>query len=185
MSNTRRRARFVAVCSILGENQRIRRTSIDRNHAGRPGDDSFSAFGLDLRVVRQPGVLGSADAVARAVEAGAAAPLLVVAADTVFRTGDVGRFRATFERSAAAGAIAVRREPPPGPGRLGVVARDGLVEQIGAESPLSGAPLWALGREVVELLRCDREPYELESSFREWNARVEQDGRIVPNIARV
>ena len=130
-----------------------------------------AAFGLDIRVVRQPGVLGSADAVARAVEAGATVPLLITAADTAFRPGDVGRFRAAFERGAVAGAIAVRRDPPPGPGRLGLSVRDGLVERIGAESPLSGAPLWALGPEVVALLRCDREPYELESSFRAALAR--------------
>jgi hypothetical protein len=30
---------------------------------------------------------------------------------------------------------------------------------------LSGAPLWALDAPVVERLRCDREPYELENSF--------------------
>jgi NDP-sugar pyrophosphorylase family protein len=125
-----------------------------------------SAFGLGIRVVRQPGVLGSADAVARAVEAGATPPLLVVAADTVFRPADLRRFRDAFERADAGGAIAVRRDPPPGPGRLGLLVREGLVERIGAESPLSGAPLWALGRELVELLRCDREPYELENSFR-------------------
>src|SRR5436190_23362864 len=48
-------------------------------------------FGLDVRYVRQPRVLGSADAVRRAVEAGAAAPFLVSAADTVYRRGGVGR----------------------------------------------------------------------------------------------
>ena len=47
-----------------------------------------------------------------------------------------------------------------------------------AESPLSGAPLWALGREVVELLRCDREPYELESSFRAALGRGERVAAI-------
>ena len=37
----------------------------------------------------------------------------------------------------------------------------------------------------VRLAERGLELDELESSFREWNARVEQDGRIVPNIARV
>ena len=37
----------------------------------------------------------------------------------------------------------------------------------------------------VRLAERGHELDELESSFREWNARVEPDGRIVPNIARV
>lgn len=37
----------------------------------------------------------------------------------------------------------------------------------------------------VRLAERGLELDELESSFREWNARVESDGRIVPNIARV
>ena len=40
-----------------------------------------SAFGLELRVVPQPEVLGSADAVRRAIEAGAPLPVVVSAAD--------------------------------------------------------------------------------------------------------
>lgn len=125
-------------------------------------------FGLDVRDVRQPSVQGSADAVARAVEAGAAAPLIVSAADTVFRRGDVGGFAYAFVDSAAAGAIAVRREPPPGEGRPAIRIHEGWVERVrddDAQSGLSGAPLWALDRPVVERLRCDHEPYELESSF--------------------
>src|SRR5438128_1440773 len=47
-----------------------------------------SAFGLELRVVPQPEVLGSADAVRRAIEAGAPLPVVVSAADTVFSAGD-------------------------------------------------------------------------------------------------
>jgi glucose-1-phosphate thymidylyltransferase len=127
-----------------------------------------SAFGLDLRVVRQPGVLGSADAVARAVGAGAIPPLIVTAADTLFRPGDLRRFAEAFAVSGAGGAIAVRRDPPPGPGRHAVLVRDGLVESVrdpDAANPLSGAPLWALGEPVVARLRSDREPYELERSF--------------------
>ena len=65
-----------------------------------------SGFGLDVRTVRQPGVLGSADAVRRALAAGAEPPCLVVAADTVFTAGDIGLFARAFARSGAAGAIA-------------------------------------------------------------------------------
>ena len=126
-----------------------------------------TAFGLDVQNVRQPGVLGSADAVRRAVDAGAAAPFLVSAADTVYRRGDVRRFAEAYRASGAAGAIAVRRDPPPGPARPGIRVLNGLVEAIGAdESPLSGAPLWALDEPVVSRLCLDREPWELENAFR-------------------
>src|SRR6266566_9422589 len=50
-----------------------------------------SAFGMELSFVRQPGVLGSADAVRRALEGGATAPALVSAADTVYKRGDIAR----------------------------------------------------------------------------------------------
>src|SRR5690242_6093292 len=52
------------------------------------------AFGVEISTVRQPAILGSADAVARAAAAGARPPFLVTAADTVFRSGDVGVFAA-------------------------------------------------------------------------------------------
>jgi CTP:molybdopterin cytidylyltransferase MocA len=69
-----------------------------------------SAFGLEVRYVRQPSPDGSADAVRRAVAAGARPPLLVTAADTVFRPGDVRLFVDAFESSGAGAAIAVRAD---------------------------------------------------------------------------
>ena len=127
-----------------------------------------SAFGVHLRVARQPGVLGSADAAQRALEAGAGLPCLVLAADTVFRPGDVEHFRRTFADADAAGAIAVRTDPPPGPGRRAVEVRDGRVTAIGgnASGNLSGAPLWGLDAAVAERLCLDREPFELENAYR-------------------
>jgi NDP-sugar pyrophosphorylase family protein len=126
-----------------------------------------SAFGLEVRTTRQPAVLGSADAVKRALDAGAEPPCLVLAADTVFRPGDVGRVLETFAGSGDAGAIAVRRDPPPGPGRRVVDVEGGRVLRIHeGEGPLSGAPLWGLGRELTAHLRVDREPYELDNSYR-------------------
>jgi NDP-sugar pyrophosphorylase family protein len=127
-----------------------------------------SAFGVELRTARQPGVLGSADAAQRALDAGAGLPCLVLAADTVFRPGDVELFRRTFTESAAAGAIAVRTDPPPGPGRRAVEVRDGRVAAIGgtASGTLSGAPLWGLGSAVAGRLCLDREPFELENAYR-------------------
>jgi NDP-sugar pyrophosphorylase family protein len=115
-----------------------------------------SGFGLEVRFVRQPGVLGSADAVRRALAAGAEPPLLVTAADTVYSSGDLRRFAEAYAASGAAGALAVRREPAPDPPhRPAVRVSDGLVTRViddDTTNPLAGAPLWALGPGVVPLL---------------------------------
>jgi hypothetical protein len=129
------------------------------------------AFGFDLRYVHQPGVLGSADTVRRALAAGAEAPLLVVAADTVFSPGDVGRFAEAFAASGAAGALAGRRDPPPVPGhRDGLRVVDGLVERLVDDDPanrVGSAPLWALGPLLVPFLDdLSGPPYQLADVFR-------------------
>jgi CTP:molybdopterin cytidylyltransferase MocA len=62
--------------------------------------------GLDVRLAEQPEPLGSADAVLRAVDAGARAPFVVSVADTVYSPGDVARFVREWTRSRAAGALA-------------------------------------------------------------------------------
>ncbi|HZB35363.1 MAG TPA: NTP transferase domain-containing protein [Gaiellaceae bacterium] len=62
--------------------------------------------GLDVRFAEQPEPLGSADAVRRAVEAGAGAPFLVTVADTVYEPGDPRRVVEAWEQSGAAGALA-------------------------------------------------------------------------------
>ena len=137
-----------------------------------------AAFGIDVRYVRQPGPLGSADAVARALRAGAELPALVSAADTLFRSGDVGLFAGRFGETRADGAIAVRRIPPPGPGRAAVRSRDGLVDRVQDDdpaNPLSGAPLWALAAPVADWLCRDREPFELSNTFQ---AAVDAGARI-------
>jgi NDP-sugar pyrophosphorylase family protein len=127
-----------------------------------------SALGLDVRFVRQPGVLGSADAVQRALSAGATLPVLVSAADTMYTRGDLARFARAYADSAAAGAVAVRVDPPPGPGKQ-AVARDGdrvvRMRDDDPDNPWSSAPLWALGPAVAERLCRDRPPYELENAF--------------------
>jgi NDP-sugar pyrophosphorylase family protein len=123
-----------------------------------------SAFGIEVRSVRQPEVLGSADAVRRALEAGAQVPVVVSAADTVFRRGDIRRFAETSAASGAAGAVAVRVDPPPGPGRHGVRSTDGRVERMADDDPAnpwSGAPLWAIGAPIADRLCLDSPPYEL------------------------
>jgi NDP-sugar pyrophosphorylase family protein len=129
-----------------------------------------SAFGLDVSFVRQPGVLGSADTVVRALAAGFEPPLLVTAADTLYSEGDVARFASAFTASGAAGAIAVRRDPPPDPvHRAPVLVVDGRVTRLVDDdpaNPLGSAPLWALGPEVAALLDgLAGPPFELAEAF--------------------
>jgi mannose-1-phosphate guanylyltransferase len=127
-----------------------------------------SAFGVAVRFVRQPEVLGSADAVRRALDDGAGLPALVSAADTVFGAGDVARFARAYAESGAAGAVAVRTDPGPGARRT-AVRRDGeRIVRMRDEDPGSvwtPAPLWGLGAAVAERLCRDRPPYELENAY--------------------
>jgi NDP-sugar pyrophosphorylase family protein len=114
------------------------------------------AFGLEVRFVRQPSALGSADVVRRGLDAGARPPTLVTAADTVFARGDLRRVVDEFARSRAAGAMTARREPPPDPPhRWALRIERGLVVtplDDDPGNPLSGAPLWVLGPELVPFL---------------------------------
>ena len=137
----------------------IRRAFVVTGHLAEQVEELVgdgSGFGLEVRFVRQPGVLGSADTVVRALAAGAEPPLLVTAADTVYSPGDVGRFSEAFAASGAAGAIAGRRDPPPVPAhRDGLRVVNGLVEKVVDDDPanqLGSAPLWALGAELLPLL---------------------------------
>ena len=126
------------------------------------------AFGVDVRRVRQPEVLGSADAVRRALDAGAGLPGIVSAADTRFSAGAVARFTQAFAASGAAGAVAVRTEPGPGPGRRAIRRAGDRVVQMrddDATNPWTPAPLWGLDRAVAERLCVDRPPYELENAY--------------------
>jgi MurNAc alpha-1-phosphate uridylyltransferase len=68
-----------------------------------------SAFGLFITYVRQPGVLGSADTVQRALAAGLEPPFLVLGADTVFDDGAIARFVAA---TAGADGAVCRPEAP-------------------------------------------------------------------------
>ena len=126
-----------------------------------------SAWKLEARVVRQPEPLGSADAVRRAVEAGAEPPLLVTAADTVFSPGDLERASA-FREGEAAGALGVRHSA--GPGRTPVRVEAGRILALGEgdDQGLTGAPLWLLGRELAAALPAlPGPPFELGRAFRD------------------
>jgi NDP-sugar pyrophosphorylase family protein len=130
-----------------------------------------SAYGLEVTFVRQPGVLGSADTVTRALAAGAKPPFLVTAADTVYSPGDVRRVVEAYAASAAAGALAGRRDPPPVPAhRDGLLIVDGLVRKVVDDDPaneVGSAPLWILGPELIPFFDgLSGPPYELADVFK-------------------
>jgi len=126
-----------------------------------------SGFGLELRYARQPQPAGSADAVSRALAAGAEPPLLVATADTVFRPGDLSGFATAFASAGTPGAVAIRREPPPGPQRAGVEVEAGLALRIAAAGePFAHASLWGLGPELVPYLEgLGGPPFELAEAY--------------------
>jgi GTP:adenosylcobinamide-phosphate guanylyltransferase len=114
--------------------------------------------GLEVRFVRQPEPHGSADAVRRALDGGAGLPVLVTAADTVFRPGDLAKVAAT--RSAA---IAYREDPS----KARIAIDGGLVTKVVARDPslpFSSAPLWLLTDEI-ELDGLRGPPFELSVAF--------------------
>ncbi len=131
---------------------------------GLVGDGT--AFGLRARFVRQPEPLGSADAVLRALASGATPPLLVTGADTVFRSGDLGRAVESWRGSSAAGALGVRRG---GSEEQTPVHREGekVIEVGGEDRDHTAAPLWILGEELVTSLReVPGPPFEIVHAVR-------------------
>jgi NDP-sugar pyrophosphorylase family protein len=119
--------------------------------------------GFDVRFVRQPEPLGSADAVRRGL---GELPALVLGADTVFTPGDIGRFAGTPGH-----AIAGRRDPPPSPPhRYALRIGDGRITKVLDDDPantLAAAPLWRLGEDFDPGLldRLGGPPYELAEAF--------------------
>jgi dTDP-glucose pyrophosphorylase len=145
----------------------VGRITVVTGHLAGQVEQLLDGFPHELRFVRQPEVLGSADAVRRAA---LAPPYLVVAADTVFTPGDVARFL-TAARGYD-GAIAVRRRPPPGPRRWAVRVERGLVTKLPDDdpaSPLSAAPLWLHGPAVWRELQGELPgpPFEQATAFRQ------------------
>lgn len=129
-----------------------------------------SAFGVSVHYVRQREPRGSADAVSRALEAGARPPLLVVGADTAFPRGTVRRFIDAWQASGAIGALAVRHVPREElPERSSVRAEGGRLVSLVEKPPpgtaggtLAGAPLWILSEELCRFLeRLPGPPFEL------------------------
>ena len=132
-----------------------------------------SQFGIFVRFARQPEPLGSADAVRRALAAGATAPLLVVAADTVFQHGAVARAASEWLASGAPAGLAVRESSEEG--KTPVRVEGGRVVEIESDGDgLTAAPLWLLAESVLPRLdEVPGPPFELASAFRENGAGIE------------
>ena len=165
------------ICSLLRELQAagLGRITVVTGHLAEQVERLLAGFDHELRFVRQPAPDGSADAVVRAR---LDPPYLAVAADTVFTPGGVGRF---LEQAAGAdGAIAVRRDPPPGPGRSAVRVEEGAVTRVlddNPVNPLSGAPLWLLGEPVHgRLATLPGPPFELAEAFQH---AVDEGARVL------
>ena len=137
----------------------VDRVAVVTGHLAEQVEELLGAAPLEVRFVRQPGPLGSADAVRRAEPE---APCLVVAADTLFTPGAIGAFLAGA--AGAAGAVAVRSTPPE-PGQTRIRVESGRIVRIGDDysgNRVTGAPLWLLGEPALrELERLSGPPFEL------------------------
>jgi NDP-sugar pyrophosphorylase family protein len=124
-----------------------------------------SAFGVAVRFARQEAPIGSADAVLRALDAGARPPVVISAADMLYPRGEVARFAAEFSRSDAAGALAVSRGR--GAGRVRV--RQGAVVRVTGDDPESAwfaSALWGLREPLVPRLSgLSGPPFELAEAY--------------------
>lgn len=126
-----------------------------------------SAFRLAVRTVRQPEPLGSADAVRRALESGVSPPLLVVAADTVFRPGDLARAASRWVGSGTAAGLGIRQGGRPGQTPVRVEG-DRVLEVGSGEGERTAAPLWLLGEELSAALgTVAGPPYEIASAVQD------------------
>jgi UDP-N-acetylglucosamine diphosphorylase / glucose-1-phosphate thymidylyltransferase / UDP-N-acetylgalactosamine diphosphorylase / glucosamine-1-phosphate N-acetyltransferase / galactosamine-1-phosphate N-acetyltransferase len=116
-----------------------------------------SGFGLDVDYARQSSPDGSAHAV---VAAGATAPYLILGADIVYASGEIGRFLRAYAASGAAGALAVQARPGT------VELHDGLVRRVLGDGVL-GMPLWAAGPAVARCIEAlpGARPFELATAF--------------------
>jgi glucose-1-phosphate thymidylyltransferase len=154
----------------------IERVTVVTGHLAEQVESLLAGFPLEVRFVRQPEPLGSADAARRGLDG---LPALVVAADTVFRKGDVARFAETPGH-----AIAVRRDPAPEPPhRYAVRVEEGRVTRVldhDPANPLAGAPLWRLGEDFAAALLdgLGGPPYELAGAFQ----RLVDAGEIVSGV---
>lgn len=132
-------------------------------------------FGLEVSYARQPRPAGSADALSRALRAGARAPLLAVAADTAFAPGDLASVWRSFLASGAAGALCVRSVPVAEVAERSLVRVErGRVARViekarppaGSGRSLAAAPAWLVGDRLVPFVYgAPGPPHELSAAF--------------------
>jgi NDP-sugar pyrophosphorylase family protein len=159
----------------------IERAWVVVGHLGHQVHALADGVGPEVRFVDQPSADGSADAVKRALDAGAEPSTLVTAADTVFADGDLARFLAAAD--GYDGAIAGRRIPPPSPPHrspLGI--RDGLVQ---TSTPRTGSPARLCGRSARSSRRGSartgsRTSLRTRSRPRSTRARASRASRSAP-----
>jgi glucose-1-phosphate thymidylyltransferase len=128
-----------------------------------------SAFGVEVRFVRQPRPDGGPDAILRAQ---LEPPYLVSAADTLYVPGTVRRFLRAYADGTAAAAMSARRQPGRPPA-TGIRVEDGFVTRaLDPTMPggLTAAPLLVIGDEVAARLEevCAPPflpPYEVTDAF--------------------
>lgn len=143
----------------------LSRVTVVTGHLAQQVERLLDGYPLELRFVRQPEPLGSADAVRRGLDR---VPALVVAADTVFTAGDLARLAAVEGH-----AIAARRDPPPAPPhRYALGVTDGRVTKVlddDPANPLASAPLWRLGESFDPALLggLGGPPFELSQAFQQ------------------
>lgn len=129
-----------------------------------------SGFGVSIRYAGQPEAVGSADAVARALAAGARPPLLVAVADIVFGPGRIRAAAELWAASRTSGGLGVRAVPAHElPERSWVRVADGRVAEV-VEKPagpvadgcLAGAGLWFFDRDLCGFVEdVPGPPFEL------------------------
>ena len=141
----------------------VERVTVVTGHLAEQVEALLEGFPLALTFARQPKPLGSADAVRRG---GVKPPYLAVAADTVFRSGDLDRFLTT---SGGDAAIAWRSHPPPGPGRRALGLDAGRVTRVLDDDPANphaSAPLWLVTASIDERIAgVPGPPFELAAAF--------------------
>jgi glucose-1-phosphate thymidylyltransferase len=152
------------------------RVTVVTGHLAEQVESLLAGFPLELRFVRQPEALGSADAVRRGL---VGLPALVLGADTVFTPGDIARFAAVPGH-----AIAARRDPAPEPPhRYALRIEDGRVTRVlddDPANPLAAAPLWRLGEDFDSALldTLGGPPFELAEAFQ----RLIDAGEVVRGV---
>jgi NDP-sugar pyrophosphorylase family protein len=152
------------------------RVTVVTGHLAEQVESLLAGFPLELRFVRQPEALGSADAVRRGL---VGLPALVLGADTVFTPGDIAGFAAVPGH-----AIAARRDPAPEPPhRYALGIEDGRVTRVLDDdpgNPLAAAPLWRLGEgfDPTLLDTLGGPPFELAEAFQ----RLIDAGEVVHGV---